>query len=329
MVQALRRAGYRTVALDDLSQGHAAAVQDGDLVQESLADRGVLRALLRRHRPSAICHFAAHARPDESMEYPLRYYRNNVEGTLNLLEAAVEAGVPRFILSSTCAVYGEPKDLPVTEDSPIQPVSVYGRTKRMGELMLEDAARAYGIGTMIFRYFNVAGAETGARLGEDHRPETHLIPLALRAAHFQEATLQIHGDDYPTPDGTCIRDYVHVLDLIDAHLRGLKHLEEGGENCILNLGTGTGYSVRQILETVEQVTGASVPHEIGPRRPGDPAHLTASYDRAKQVLQWEPKRDLDEMIRTAYRFLRARPEGYPEVVEPFGGYPEPHPAEID
>jgi UDP-glucose-4-epimerase GalE len=255
MVQALRRAGYRTVVLDNLSEGHEAAVQHGDLVREDLDNRAVLRAILRRHRPSAIFHFAASCKVGESIANPIAYYKNNVAGTLNLLESALEAGVPRFIFSSTAAVYGEPVQNPIHEDHPLSPINPYGWSKMMAEQILFNMAEAYGIRYVAFRYFNAAGGDADARLGEDHRPETHLIPLALRAAKFQEEELQVFGNDYPTPDGTCIRDYVHVMDLADAHLMGLEHLEGGGENLVLNLGTETGTSVMEVLRIVRDVTG--------------------------------------------------------------------------
>jgi len=325
MVQALARAGYRVVILDDLSTGHPAAVHHGELVQASLADRGDLRALLFRHRPCAIFHFAASCQVKESVENPIYYYKNNVSGTLNLLEAALETGVPRFIFSSTAAVYGEPEESPITEAHPAIPINPYGWSKLHGEGMVADAGKAYGMQYMIFRYFNAAGADPANRLGEDHRPETHLIPLALRAAMWEEQELQVYGNDYPTSDGTCIRDYVHVLDLVDAHLRGLQHLEQGGESVILNLGTEHGTSVLQILDGIERVTSLKVPHQIVARRPGDPAVLVASPAKAKRLLDWEPKRDLDEIIRTAYDFMRRYPEGYPEALgpaDPFGPQPQ-------
>jgi UDP-glucose 4-epimerase len=331
MVQALARAGYRVVVLDNLSTGHAAAVRYGDLVQETLADRGAMRALLFRHRPTAILHFAASSLVSESVSNPLLYYKNNVSGTLNLLEAALEAGVPRFIFSSTAAVYGEPRTTPITEEHPTNPINPYGWSKLLGEEMIADAAKAYGIGYLIFRYFNAAGADSGSGLGEDHRPETHLIPLALRAAIFEEQELQVYGNDYPTPDGTCVRDYVHVQDLVEAHLRGLQYLEESGESHILNLGTESGSSVLEIVRAVNRVTALEVTHRITARRPGDPAVLVASHGKAKQILGWEPKRDLDEIVRSTYDFMRRYPEGFPEALgpeDPFGR-PQPQAVEAD
>jgi UDP-glucose-4-epimerase GalE len=325
MVQGLRRAGYRTVILDNLSEGHRAAVRDAELIEEDIADKGAVRAILRRHRPSAVLHFAAFCSVKESVENPIKYYHNNVTGTAALLEAALEVGVPRFIFSSTAAMYGEPREIPITETHPLQPINPYGWSKFMGERMLADAAAAYGLRYVIFRYFNAAGAETAAGLGEDHRPETHLIPLAVRAAILEDREMEVFGTDYPTRDGSCIRDYIHVQDLADAHLRGLQYLEGDGESVALNLGTETGTSVLEILEAVERVTGLPVPHKRSGRRAGDPAVLVASNARARQVLGWTPKRDLDEIITSAYDFIRRHPEGYPEpdpALDEFGPMPQ-------
>jgi UDP-glucose-4-epimerase GalE len=328
MVQALRRAGYRPVAVDNLSQGHPAAVSSADLLVEDLADRGAIRAILRRHRPSAIMHFAASCLVGESVDNPLHYYRNNVSATLTLLEIALESGVPRFVFSSSAAVYGEPEEVPITETHPTRPINPYGWSKLMGERMLLDAARAYGLGVVAFRYFNAAGAEPRTGLGEDHRPETHLLPLAVRAAISADVPLTVHGSDYDTRDGTCIRDYIHVGDLTAAHLLGLRHLEEEGESGVFNLGTETGTSVRELIAEVEKATRLPVPYELGPRRAGDPAVLVASGAKAKQVLGWEPKRTLEDMIRSTYEFARRYPEGYPELI-PRGLEPQPVPQRSD
>jgi UDP-glucose 4-epimerase len=329
MVQALTRSGYRVVVLDNLSEGHLTAAQGTELVQEDLSDRSILRALLLRHRPAAVCHFAASCRIDESVENPVLYYKNNVVGTLNLIEAAIEAGVPRFVFSSTAAVYGEPDSVPINEDHPTNPINPYGWSKLMGERMLADAAKAYQFRFVAFRYFNAAGADSNSKIGEDHRPESHLIPLAIRSAILEEEELVINGDDYDTPDGTCVRDYVHVMDLVDAHIRGIQYLTEEGESTTINLGTETGYSVKEIIESVKRVTGLEVPHRIGPRRPGDPATLVASNARAREILDWEPQRDLDEMIRSAYEFMRLRPDGYPIPVLDNFGQPQPERAEVE
>ncbi len=329
MVQALGRSGYRVLVLDNLTEGHQTATQGADLVQEDLSDRAVLRALLLRHRPSAICHFAASCRVDESIENPIAYYKNNVVGTLNLIEAAIETGVPRFVFSSTAAVYGEPDTVPITEDHPTNPINPYGWSKLMGERMLADAANAYQLRYIVFRYFNAAGADSASKLGEDHRPESHIIPLTLRSAILGEEGLVIHGNDYDTPDGTCVRDYVHVMDLVEAHIKGIRYLEEEGENTTINLGTETGHSVKEVVEAVGRVTGLEVPHRIGPRRHGDPATLVASNVRAREVLEWQPHRDLDEMIRSAYEFMRMRPDGYPVPAPNDFGQPLPERAEVE
>lgn len=328
MVQALSRAGYRVVILDNLSEGHTLAAQHGDLIEEDLADRGVVRAVLRRHRPSAILHFAASCSVKESVEDPLLYYKNNVVATMNLIESALEVGIPRFIFSSTAAVYGEPQEVPITETHPLSPINPYGWTKLTAERLLGDVSRAYGLKFVTFRYFNAAGADPQSGLGEDHRPETHLIPLAIRAAINDEAKLDVYGTDYPTRDGSCIRDYVHVLDLVDAHMRGLKYLEEDGESVTLNLGTTHGTSVMEIIGSIERVTGLRIPYRVAPRRDGDPAVLVASNRKAKEVLGWEPKHELDDMIRSAYDFCRRYPEGYPDG-DLTGSYGTPQPQPVD
>ena len=326
MVKALRRAGYRTVILDNMSEGHLAPVHDEELIEADLLEKGSVRAVIRRHRPQAICHFAASCSVAESVTNPLKYYTNNVTGTLNLLQAALEVGVGRFILSSTAAVYGEPNSTPITEDHTTLPINPYGASKLMCEQMVKDFAAAYDTQYMIFRYFNAAGANVQEGTGEDHRPETHLIPLALQAA-MEENTLKVFGTDYDTRDGSCIRDYIHVLDLVEAHLAGLEHLAEGGENATLNLGTATGVSVLEIVEAIKRVTGLSVATEAAGRRPGDPARLVASNQRAQDVLNWRPRRDLDEIIRSAYEFMKHYPGGFParEADKSYGPEPEPAP----
>jgi UDP-glucose 4-epimerase len=315
MLPALRRVGYRPLVLDNLSEGHRDAVGEAELVMADLADIGAIRALLRANRPLAIFHFAAVCQVAESVTQPLKYYETNVLGTLNLLRAALETGVPRIIFSSTAAVYGEPQTTPLTEEHPTHPINPYGWSKLAGEQMLRDFAEAYDIRHVIFRYFNAAGADPTADLGEDHHPETHLIPLAIRATQRPEEPLQVYGDDYPTEDGTCVRDYVHVKDLVDAHLRGLEYLLQGGESTVLNLGSETGYSVKQILDRVQAATGYPVPFEMAPRRPGDPATLVASSRRAREVLGWKPEHDLDAIVSSAWAWLRAHPRGYRDVTQ--------------
>lgn len=307
---ALRRQGYRPLVLDNLSEGHRAAVGEAELVIADLADFGSLRALIRGNRPLAIFHFAAVCSVAESVADPSRYYETNLVGSFNLLRAGLEAGVPRIIFSSTAAVYGEPETTPITEDHPTRPINPYGWTKLGVEQMLKDYSQAYGIKFVTFRYFNAAGADPAAGLGEDHRPEGHLIPLALRAVLDPGEPLRVFGNDYPTPDGTCVRDYVHVKDLVDAHLRGLDYLLDGGESDTFNLGTESGYSVKQILDRIEAVTGHEVPFEFAPRRAGDPASLVASNRHAHDVLGWKPEHDLDAMIASAWDWYRAHPGGY-------------------
>jgi UDP-glucose 4-epimerase len=310
MLPALRRLGYRTLVFDSLTEGHREAVGESELIIGNLGDYGALRALIRANRPLAILHFAAVCSVAESVSEPLRYYDTNVAGTLNLVRAALEAGAPRIILSSTAAVYGEPKQVPIDESHPTVPINPYGWTKLAAERILADFAHAYGLRYVAFRYFNAAGADPANGLGEDHRPETHLVPLALRSALDLGDPLQVYGDDYPTPDGTCVRDYIHVKDLVDAHVRGLQYLLEGGDNGVFNLGTETGHSVRQIIDAVESVTQQTVEFEMAPRRPGDPAVLVASARKAREVLGWEPRHDLDAIVRTTLNWMQSHPNGY-------------------
>jgi UDP-glucose 4-epimerase len=322
MLPALRRQGYRPLVLDNLIEGHRAAAGDAELAIGSLADFGALRALIRANRPLAIFHFAAACSVAESVADPLKYYETNLVGTYNLLRAALESGVPRLIFSSTAAVYGEPESVPITEDHPTRPINPYGRTKLAAENMLRDYAEAYGVQYVSFRYFNAAGADPVAGLGEDHRPESHLIPLALRAIEEADAELQVFGNDYPTTDGTCVRDFVHVRDIVSAHLLGLEYLLDGGANTVFNLGSETGHTVMQVLERVEKVTGHEVPHVIAPRRAGDPASLVASSLKAREVLGWNAEHDLDSMIASAWDWRRTHPRGYGEES------PEPPPGAL-
>src|SRR5512140_960381 len=318
----LRRVGYRPLVLDNLSEGHRAAVGDAELVIGDLGDFGSLRALIRGNRPLAIFHFAAVCSVAESVTDPLRYYETNLVGSFNLLRAALEVGVPRIILSSTAAVYGEPETTPITEEHPTRPINPYGWTKLAVEQMLKDYSKAYDFKYVTFRYFNAAGADPGQGLGEDHRPETHLIPLALRAIMEPDSPLQVFGNDYPTPDGTCVRDYVHVHDLIDAHMRGLEYLLDGGESDTFNLGSETGYSVKEILDRIESVTGQEVPREYSDRRPGDPARLVASNQHARDVLNWKPEHDLDAIIASAWDWDRTHLNGYRDQPPPEPPMPE-------
>ncbi|HYO43112.1 MAG TPA: UDP-glucose 4-epimerase GalE [Candidatus Limnocylindrales bacterium] len=310
-VDAILAAGHDVVVLDDLTTGHAAVVPPGArLVRGSYGDEAATRELLAGESIDAILHCAARSLVGESVVDPAKYYRDNVAGGIALLEAARAAGVRRIVFSSTAAVYGVPASTPIREDAPLAPINTYGETKRTFEGALRWYAGAYGFRAVILRYFNVAGATE--RLGEVHRPETHLIPNALLAAEGGPA-LTLFGEDYPTPDGTPVRDYIHVADLADAHMAALART--GGEGLeqplICNLGTSSGFSVHQVLAAAAEVTGAPIPHTVGPRRAGDPPVLVASNDRARTELGWEPRRStLPEMLGSAWAWRRAHPEGY-------------------
>lgn len=299
-VRALRRAGHNPVVFDNLSRGFERLVWGYPLIRGDIGDRG---AVLRSVRGcDAIMHFAAFALVGESVENPRLYYNNNVEKALVLLNTTLDAGVRWFIFSSTCAVYGVPETMPITEDARRAPVNPYGTTKLLLEKALESYSRAYGLRYVALRYFNACGADENAECGELHDPETHLIPNALRAA-AGEQPLRLFGSDYPTPDGTCIRDYIHVSDLADAHVAALEYLARGGHSQALNLGTGRGTSNREIVAEVERVTGRRVPLEIAPRRPGDPPILFADPTRASKVLGWKAKRDLNTITTTAWNWM--------------------------
>jgi UDP-glucose 4-epimerase len=308
----LAESGHRTIVLDNLCYGHRQAVGDCPLVVGELSDRGLLVELLREHEIDAVMHFAAFAFVGESVQHPAIYYQNNVSATLELLEAMRATGVWRFVFSSTTATYGQPERMPITEQTPQQPINPYGFTKLVVERALEDYARAYGFGVAALRYFNAAGAHPDGTLGEDHTPETHLIPLVLQVALGQRPEITIFGDDYPTEDGSCVRDYVHVQDLAAAHLRSLELLEPGSI-MQLNLGTGRGYSVKQVIESCRQVTGHPIPSRVGPRRAGDPALLIADASAAADRLQWRPQfPDLESIVKTAWKWHSSHPDGYLE-----------------
>jgi UDP-arabinose 4-epimerase len=307
--KALAGAGYTPLSYDNLSYGHPWAVRWGPLEQGDIADRATLDNVIARHRPSAVMHFAAYTYVGESVDNPGKYYRNNVAGTLTLLEAVRDHGIPHFIFSSTCATYGIPQRVPIAETHPQQPINPYGASKLMIERMLEDFGAAHGLRSVALRYFNAAGADPDGELGEDHDPETHLIPLALQAMLGQRADLAIFGTDYPTADGTAIRDYIHVTDLADAHVQALRYLERGGAGTAFNLGTGRGYSVREVVDTIAAVTGRRAPTRTAPRRPGDPAVLVAAAQRGMDVLGWQPRcSELPHIITTAWRWHARRTE---------------------
>jgi UDP-glucose 4-epimerase len=309
-VALLLRHGHEVVVYDDLSRGHAGAVPAEILIRGELADGTGLAALLAERQIDAVMHFAAFALVAESVADPALYYRNNVVGTLSLLDAMRFAGVHRVVFSSTCAIYGEPERVPIREDAHQRPVNPYGFTKLAIERALADYARAYGFGYAALRYFNACGASPDGSIGEDHDPETHAIPLVLEAALGRRECFTLFGTDYPTPDGTCIRDYIHVDDLAEAHLRALDRLEPQKGLC-LNLGTGRGFSVREVVDSCRRVTGREIPVENGPRRPGDPPELVADPALAREVLDWQARYvDLDRIVETAWRWHSARENGF-------------------
>lgn len=295
------------VVLDNLSRGHRELVRDADLVVGDVGDTALVRRVIADHRVSAVMHFAAYAYVGESVAEPLMYYANNVAATVGLLKAMHECDVKTLVFSSTCATYGVPESTPITEEHPQRPINPYGASKLMVERVLHDAGRAHGLRSVAFRYFNAAGADPSGAIGECHEPETHLIPLALQAAAGHRDGLEIFGTDYPTDDGTCVRDYIHVVDLAQAHVLGLRYLQSGGASAAFNLGNGNGFSVRQVIKTVEQVTGLRVPSKTAPRRAGDPPALVGSAEKARRVLGWAPRFDtIKAMVETAWNWHRAR-----------------------
>jgi len=302
---ALRRHADEVVIYDNLSTGHRFLAQGFDLVVGDIADADKLRSSL--NGMDAVMHFAAHAYVGESVKNPRKYFQNNVEAALTLLNTAVDAGVLRFVFSSTCAIYGTPAQVPITEEAARQPINPYGVSKLFFENALEAYDRAYGLRFAALRYFNAAGADESGDIGELHDPEPHLIPLALAAARSAAPPLQIFGTDYPTPDGTCIRDYIHVNDLAEAHVLALHRLAQGGPSLAVNLGTGQGNSVLEIVRTVESVTGEKVNWVKGPRRAGDPPALVADPRRAQHLLKWQAKRSLQEIVATAWKWMERVP----------------------
>jgi UDP-arabinose 4-epimerase len=307
--------GVEPVVYDDLSRGQADAVRWGPLVRGDIRDRDTLANAITRFQPDSVIHFAGFAYVGESVADPLKYYLNNVSGTLTLLEAMRACGMNTLVFSSSCATYGVPARLPINEDAPQAPISPYGHAKLMVEQILADAGRAYGLRSVALRYFNAAGADPDGEIGERHDPETHLIPRALMAAAGQIPALEVFGDDYPTPDGTCVRDYVHVTDLAEGHVLALAHLDAGGESVSLNLGTGQGTSIRELLRAIARITGHEVPVVMQPRREGDPPAIWADASRVKVLLGFTPAySDTETIIRTAWEFLmsgrrRAVPPG--------------------
>jgi UDP-glucose 4-epimerase len=299
--QVLRRKGYDVIIYDNLSTGHKRLADGFELIVGDISDTAKLAPVL--NRCVAVMHFAASAYVGVSVKDPRSYYQNNVLNALALLNAVMESRVRKFIFSSTCAVYGNPIKVPIREDNPRQPVNPYGATKLAFENALEAYSRAYGLRFVSFRYFNAAGADESGNIGESHNPETHLIPLVFEAIQGKRAALEIFGDDYPTPDGTCVRDYIHVTDLAQAHVLGLEYLSRSASGA-MNLGTGQGYSVQQVVSAVERITGHKVPTHIGPRRAGDPAELVADPSLAEKQLKWKAKRSLEEIISTSWNWAQ-------------------------
>jgi UDP-glucose 4-epimerase len=312
-LRALAAAGYDPVVLDNLENGHRAAVAGFPLVRGDLREPGSLTAAFAGHRIEAVLHFAAYISVGEAEADPGRCFQNNTAGALNLLQAMARHGVERLVFSSTAAVYGGPHSGPIPESAEKRPAGTYGHSKWLVEQMLPSFASAHGLRSIALRYFNAAGADSEAGLGEDHRPETHLIPLVLQAAQGRREAVDIFGTDYPTPDGTCVRDYVHVCDLAAAHVQALRALEAGLAGEAFNLGNGAGFSVRQVIDTARAVTGQPIRTRERPRRSGDPAILVADASRARAQLGWEPRRpELESLVASAWEWMQRHPDGDPE-----------------
>lgn len=309
-VHALQQAGYEVIILDNLVYGHEDIVRDvlkTELIAGSTLDKALLSDIFSQRSIDAVMHFSAYAYVGESVSNPQKYYENNVVGTLTLLDAMVAAGVKAFVFSSTCATYGVPQELPIPETHPQNPINPYGATKLMVERILADYGPAYDLKSVCFRYFNAAGAHPNGLLGEDHNPETHLIPLVLQTALGKREAIYIYGTDYPTADGTCIRDYIHVCDLADAHILGLEYLLNGGDSTIFNLGNGSGFSVREVIDAAARITGKEIPVIEADRRAGDPPSLVGSSDRARHILGWNPQySDIDTLLSHAWRWHQKR-----------------------
>lgn len=309
-VKALLQAGYQVLILDNLVYGHRDLVEQVlqvKLIEGDLEDRPLLDHLFQTHKIEAVMHFSAYAYVGESVTDPDKYYRNNVVATLTLLEAMLAASIKKFVFSSTCATYGVPKFIPITEDHPQNPINPYGATKLMVERILSDFDVAYGLKSVCFRYFNAAGADPSGLLGEDHNPETHLIPLVLQTALGKRQSISIFGTDYPTHDGTCIRDYIHVSDLADAHILGLEYLLKGGESNVFNLGNGNGFSVKEVIAAAQEVTGINISVQECDRRPGDPPSLIGSSEKARKILGWQPiYPDIKDIVTHAWNWHQKR-----------------------
>lgn len=304
--------GYEAIVVDNLQTGHADAVHPkAKFYEGDIRDKEFLRGVFEKEKIEGVLHFAANSLVGESMEKPLEYFNNNVYGTQVLLETMVEFGVKNIVFSSTAATYGEQTVMPITEDLPANPTNAYGETKLAMEKIMKWCEVAYGLKYVSLRYFNVAGARQSGEIGEDHQPETHLIPLILQVPLGQREFISIFGDDYDTEDGTCIRDYIHVEDLIEAHILALKYLQNGGGSEIINLGSGQGFSVKEMIEAARKVTGHEIPAKVVPRRSGDPSRLIASSEKAKKVLGWKPERtSVEQILADAWQWHQNHPEGY-------------------
>jgi UDP-glucose 4-epimerase len=303
----LHSLGYQTIVLDNLTTGHKNLVHWGSFIEGDLADTVLLNQLFSHHEITAVMHFCAHSLVGESVTDPGKYYANNTGNTINLLNAMARHKVKNFIFSSTCATFGEPAYLPMDENLPQNPINPYGRTKLMIEMMLEDYENAYGIHSVALRYFNAAGADPAGEIGEDHTPETHLIPIILDVALGKRDKIMMFGDDYETRDGTCVRDYIHVNDLASAHVKALEWMVEHQQSNHFNLGNGEGFSVKEIIDVARKVTGHPIPAQLAPRRPGDPATLIGTSEKIKKTLAWEPEfADIETIISTAWNFHQLR-----------------------
>ncbi len=307
VVKSLGEKGFKVLVYDNLSKGHRDAVLCGSLVVGDLADTVLLEQAVKEFKPDAVMHFAASIEVGESVRAPIKYYHNNAANTVNLLNVLAKYSVNNFIFSSTAAVYGNPGKSPIGEQESIKPINPYGHAKAFVEKVLEDMAVSSGLRYAALRYFNAAGADPGGRIGERHDPESHLIPLILKTAKGERAGISVYGNDYPTPDGTCVRDYIHVEDLTDAHLQALRYLRDGGKSDVFNCGYGHGYSVREVIDEAKKVTGKNFTVRDAPRRPGDPPVLIADNEKIKRTLAWIPKHDsLEDIIKTAWDWERKR-----------------------
>ncbi|MBQ2476582.1 MAG: UDP-glucose 4-epimerase GalE [Desulfovibrio sp.] len=310
-VHALCERGDKVVVMDSLVTGHLQSVHPkAKFFLGDVRNRKDLITVFQENKFDAVVHFAAFIEVGESVSNPLKYFDNNSAGMISLLEVMRDFKVGRLVFSSTAAVYGEPRNIPILEDDPKEPTSPYGESKLIMERVMKWTGEAHGIRWVSLRYFNVGGALPGGTIGEDHNPESHLIPLILRVPMGLRESISIYGDDYPTPDGTCIRDYLYIMDLADAHLKAVDYLARGGESVICNLGNGQGFSVKEMIETARKVTGHPLPAVVTPRRPGDPARLVASSERARQVLGWEPKAGIEEIVATAWEWHTRHPRGF-------------------